>query len=181
MCPPGRVSNQGTGFRQAADGYPGDMDSTRKDTTRTVNRTVGFVFGGLFVLTGLAGFGVTDGLPFMAREGEPLLAFEVNPLHNLVHLGIGLVLIFSAIAGLRAAKRANTFVGAVYLLTGLLGLFLTNQPDANILAINAADNGLHFVSALVLLGVGLFADRGAGETTTVSDAAVRSPRARQRA
>lgn len=155
------------------------MTSRTKDTTHTVNRVVGFIFGGLYVFTALAGFKVTEGLPFMAREGNPLLGFEVNPLHNVVHLAIGLVLVLSAIAGLRASKAGNIFAGAAYLLTGLVGLFIADQREGNILAINGADNGLHLVSALLLLSVGLFADRHVEPSTNAPDAALRSPRAHQ--
>jgi hypothetical protein len=49
-------------------------------------------------------------------------------------------------------------VGAVYLLVGILGLFLVGS-EANILALNSADNVLHFASAVVLLGIGLSADK----------------------
>jgi hypothetical protein len=83
--------------------------------------------------------------------------FDVNPLHNIVHLAIGALLLFSA-KNVAAAKGSNTAVGAVYLLVGILGLFLIGS-DANILALNGADNVLHFASAVVLLGVGLSQDK----------------------
>ena len=57
-----------------------------------------------------------------------------------------------------ALRAANTAVGAVYLVVGVLGLFILDS-SANILALNGADNGLHLVSGAVLLGVGLFADK----------------------
>ena len=57
-------------------------------------------------------------------------------------------------------KGANTLVGAVYLLVGVIGLFIANDTsEANILSLNGADNVLHFASALVLLGVGLSQDK----------------------
>jgi hypothetical protein len=56
------------------------------------------------------------------------------------------------------AKVANTVVGGVYLVVGIVGLFLVGS-DLNIIALNEADNVLHFASALLLLGVGLGADR----------------------
>jgi hypothetical protein len=51
-------------------------------------------------------------------------------------------------------------VGAVYLAVGAAGLFLVGT-EANIIALNGADNVLHFASALLLLGVGLGADKRA--------------------
>jgi hypothetical protein len=54
----------------------------------------------------------------------------------------------------------NTLVGGVYLVVGLLGLFLVGS-GANILALNGADNVLHFASAALLLAVGLSQDKSA--------------------
>ena len=122
------------------------------------NRTLGTVFGIVYLLVGLAGFAVTGGIGFAATEGNPVIVFEVNPLHNLVHLAIGAALLISARKSVRAAKSMNTAVGAVYLLVGILGLFLIGS-GANILALNGADNVLHLASALLLLGVGLAADK----------------------
>jgi hypothetical protein len=50
------------------------------------------------------------------------------------------------------------FVGAVYLLVGIIGLFILDS-DANILSLNGADNVLHLASALILLGVALSQDK----------------------
>jgi hypothetical protein len=70
------------------------------------------------------------------------------------------VLLLGARSGVAAARAANTAVGAVYLVVGVVGLFILNS-SANILALNGADNGLHLVSGIVLLAAGLLADRTA--------------------
>lgn len=119
-----------------------------------LNRTVGYAFGGVYVLVGLLGFTVSGGTGFAAPDGGLLLGiFEVNVLHNLVHIAVGALLAVGAATG--RAVLVNTLVGAVYLLVGVFGLVVPADSGANILAINAADNGLHFASALLLLGVGL--------------------------
>ncbi|WP_456846076.1 DUF4383 domain-containing protein [Cellulomonas sp. P5_C6] len=128
--------------------------------SQSPNRLVGTIFGIVYLLVGLAGFVVTGGVSFAATEGEPLVVFDVNPLHNIVHLLIGAALLIAARSSVRAAKGMNTAVGAVYLLVGVLGLFLVGS-SANILALNGADNVLHFASAILLLGVGLAADKSA--------------------
>jgi hypothetical protein len=127
-------------------------------TTSSVNRTVGYVLGIVFLLVGILGWFVSGGHGFAGRDGGSLLGFEVNPLHNIVHLLVGVVLILGARGGVAAARAANTAVGGVYLLVGIIGLFILDS-SANILALNSADNVLHLVSALVLLGAGLFADK----------------------
>lgn len=138
--------------------------------SQSANRLVGGIFGAVYLLVGIAGFFVSSGAAFAGTEGGTLILFEVNPLHNIVHLGIGAVLLGAAAASTRAAKAANTTVGGVYLLVGLLGLFLVGS-SANILALNGADNVLHFASAVLLLGVGLGADRTAEAGTTARRAA----------
>jgi len=123
------------------------------------NRLLAAVFGAVYLLVGIAGFVVTSGVGFAATEGEKLLLFEVNPLHNIVHLGIGAALLLAS-RSVRSAKAVNVAVGAVYLLVGVVGLFLVGTA-ANIIALNGADNVLHLGSAILLLGVGLAADKPA--------------------
>lgn len=125
----------------------------------SVNRIVAVVFGLVYLVVGLLGFAVTGGVGFIATEGGLLLGlFAVNPLHNIAHLLIGGALLAAGLANLRAAKTVNVVVGATYLLLGIVGFFLVGTA-ANILALNTADHFLHLASALVLLGVGLGADR----------------------
>lgn len=122
------------------------------------NRLVATIFGAVYLLVGLLGFAVTSGIGFVATEGANLIIFEVNPLHNVIHLAIGAVLLFAGLRGTDIARTANASVGAVYLLVGIVGLFLLNSP-LNIIALNGADNVLHLASAVLLLGVGLALDK----------------------
>ena len=127
----------------------------------SANRVLGTVFGAVYVLVGLLGFAITSGVGFASTEGKDLLGiFEVNPLHNIVHLAIGVALIVAARQSDLVSRAANGAVGGTYALVGVLGLFLLGN-DANILALNAADNGLHFASAIALLGVSLVGRSGA--------------------
>ena len=124
------------------------------------NRLVAVIFGAVYLLVGLLGFAVTGGVGFIATDGGLLLGiFEVNPLHNIAHLLIGAALLIAGLSSVRAAKGVNVTIGAVYLLLGIVGFFLVGTA-ANILALNTADHFLHLASAIVLLGVGLGADRG---------------------
>lgn len=130
--------------------------------TGSPNRLLATVFGVVYLLVGLLGFAVTGVNNFAGTEGDTLIVFDVNPLHNIVHLGIG-GLLLAASRTVSGARAANTGVGAVYLAVGVLGLFLIGT-DLNILALNGADNVLHFASAVVLLGVGLGADKRTSAT-----------------
>ncbi len=129
------------------------------------NRMLGTIFGAVYLLVGLLGFAVTGGVGFLATKGGLLLGiFEVNPLHNIAHLLIGAALLIAALSSVSAAKGVNTTVGAVYLLLGIVGFFLVGT-DLNILALNTPDHFLHLASAIVLLGVGLGADKSVKAAT----------------
>jgi len=124
-----------------------------------INKIVAFGFGAVYLFVGVVGFFLT-GVEGFADPGaaEHLAGFAVNPLHNVVHLVIALALLVSS-RRTKSARLANGGVGAVYLLVGLLGLFIA-RPDnaANILAINGFDNVLHLGTAMVLLSVAAAAD-----------------------
>ena len=133
--------------------------------TKSPNRLLGTVFGAVYILVGLLGFTVTNGVSFFATEGGLLLGlFEVNIFHNVAHILIGAALLLAGISNKRAARTVNSTVGFAYLVLGFVGLLLVGT-SLNILALNAADNVLHFASAVVLLAVGLGADK---RTTSVS-------------
>ena len=123
------------------------------------NRLIATIFGAVYLLVGLIGFAVTGGVDFLATEGGLVLGlFMVNPFANVVHLLIGAALLIAGLSNVSAAKATNTTIGAVYLLLGIVGFFLVDTA-LNILALNTADHFLHLASAVVLLGVGLTADK----------------------
>lgn len=82
----------------------------------------------------------------------------VNPLHNVVHVTVGAVLVIAAHSGLSASRTVNVGVAGVYLSVAAAGLFVLGS-EANLLVLNGADIALQFASAALLLGVGLSADR----------------------
>jgi hypothetical protein len=119
------------------------------------NRLLASIFGAVYLLVGLLGFTVTAGVGMFDTSGGLLLGlFEVNIFHNVAHLLIGAALLLAGLSNVSAARVTNTTIGAFYLILGIAGLFLVGSAF-NILAINAADNVLHFGSAAVLLAVGL--------------------------
>jgi hypothetical protein len=133
--------------------------------SKSPNRLLATVFGIVYVLIGIAGFFVTSGVGFIDPDGGLLLGiFSVNILHNVAHVLIGAALLIAGLSGVRPAKTVNTVVGTAYLLLGIVGLFIVGSAF-NILAINGADNVLHFGSAVLLLAVGLGAERGVKTAT----------------
>src|SRR5437870_2371337 len=93
---------------------------------RHVNELAAGVFGAVFIIVGLLGFTVSGGHDVAGHTGGDLLGvFQVNVLHNLVHMAVGVIMVVAAFAGLRAAKVTNVLIGAVYLALGVVGLFIT--------------------------------------------------------
>lgn len=116
---------------------------------RSVATTLAYAFGAVYVAVGLIGFALTGFSDFAATEGHMLILFELNPLHNVVHLGVGAALIAGAAASSAGLGGVAWTVAAVYALVGILGFFVAGT-SLNILALNTADNFLHLATALVL-------------------------------
>jgi len=131
-------------------------DST--PATRHPSQLLALAIGVVYTLVGLAGFLVTGFENFAAETDKTLVGFEINPLHNLVHLVIGL-------AGLALWRRLDTartygwLLAVGYGLAFLYGLFAAGNSDINFLSLNGADNGLHLVSALAGLAIALWPAR----------------------
>ncbi len=136
----------------------------RPDSTtpaRHPAQLLALAIGAVYTLIGIAGFFVTGFDNFASETNQTLLGFEINPLHNIVHLVIGL-------AGLALWRRLDTartygwLLAAGYGLAFLYGLFAAGNSDINFLSINGADNVLHLVSALAGVAIALWpADRTA--------------------
>ena len=136
------------------------MSTASGTTEKTLNQKVGLAFGVVYILVGLLGFLLAGGAEFIGEEGELLLGiFEVNGLHNIVHLLIGVALAGAAMSGAAASRSANMTVGVVYLLLGIVGWFI-NDTALDIVALNAADHVLHLLSGILLIAVA----RGMGDT-----------------
>lgn len=112
----------------------------------------GRVFGAVYVAVGLAGFALTGIDGFAATEGPRLLLFEINPLHNVVHLLVGAALLAAPAAGEKAARSVTGLVGAVYAVVGVVGFFVMDT-SVDVLALNMADNLLHLATAAVAFAV----------------------------
>jgi hypothetical protein len=126
--------------------------------SRHPSQLLTLAIGAVYTLVGVLGFLVTGFDEFAAETDKTLLGFELNPLHNLVHLAIG-------IAGLVMWRRLDTarlygwLLAAGYGAVFVYGLVAAGNSDINFLSINGADNGLHLASALAGLAIALWPAR----------------------
>jgi hypothetical protein len=140
------------------------VPQSRAEARPLVSR-LALVVGVVFLLVGIAGFipGITtnyDTLSFAGHHSDAKLlgVFQVSILHNIVHLLFGL-------AGIALARRADTARlyliggGAIYLVLWLYGLVVGDTSSANFVPVNGADDWLHFVLGIGMIGLGLLTTR----------------------
>lgn len=124
-----------------------------------------YVVGVAFLVPGVLGFvpGITthyDMLDFAGHEsGAKLLGiFGISVLHNIVHLAFGVAgLVFArTINGARGYLLGS---GVIYLVLSIYGVLIDHESAANFVPIDAADNWLHLVLAVGMLGLGVVLGR----------------------
>jgi Domain of unknown function (DUF4383) len=126
---------------------------------RAVVQTVALIFGVIYFLVGVLGFigpliGTSSFITITQDRHALLGLADINLLHNLVHVAIGL-------AGLAAASsvaNSRTFcqvVGVILLIVGLLGVFVGNL--FGLLPLAGFDIPLHLVTGAVLAYFGFAA------------------------
>jgi hypothetical protein len=102
-----------------------------------------------FIGVGVAGFFVTGFDNFAGHDNmEHVLLFEVNPLHNIVHLVLG-VAGLALFTRLRGALSYGVLVAVAYGGAFVYGLFALGR-EWDVLSLNAEDNWLHL--GLAVLG-----------------------------
>ena len=130
------------------------------------NRLAATILGALYLVVGIAGWFAVSGVGFFSTTGGLLLGLlGVNPLHTALNILIGAALLMAGLFTVAAAKTVATIAGTAFLVLGIAGLFVIGGPF-NVLALNGADNVLHFASSVVLLAVGLGADRSVPTAVT---------------
>lgn len=130
-------------------------------TGRTAVQKAAMAVGVVFLLVGLLGFvpGITtnyDTMSFASHHSEARLLglFQVSVLHNIVHLLFGV----AGLAMARSARGARTYLvwgGIIYFVLFIYGLVVPHDSAANFVPVNGADNVLHLVLAIGMVGLGV--------------------------
>jgi hypothetical protein len=160
-----------------------------RDDRRTPAQWYCLLAGLSLLLAGVLGFisdssfDTGDGV-----QGDLFLGFEVNAIHNLIHVASGLVLLGASPK--RASARAVALAfGLVYGLVAIIGL-IDGEDVLGLIPINSADNLLHIALAALGIITGLISrddDRGRDSTVLGRDsddrfgrATAKTPRERTR-
>ena len=136
--------------------------------TRSWPQILALVFGAVYLLVGIIGFFITGFDDFAGNsQHEMLLFFMINPLHNIVHLVIGLAGLLLA-RTLTGARTYGWLLAVGYAAVFVYGLIAAGR-SWDFLNINAADNVLHIVTAAIGLAIALAPARTAvGRTARVA-------------
>lgn len=133
--------------------------STPTRTGLTPTQYIALLLGAVFTLLGIAGFFATGFDDFVeGQTNETLLGLELNGLHNLAHLGGGVL-------GLLMWRRYDTaktycwIIAATYAVLFVYGLFVADEEDGNLLSLNTADNWFHLAILVVALAGALWPGR----------------------
>ena len=111
-------------------------------------------FGAIYLLVGVVGFFITGFGNFFAHDtNQTLLGFEINGMHNVVHIVVGVagLLLGRTLAGARTYGWLLAIGYGAAFVYGLIAIGKT----WDFLSINAADNVLHLLTAIVGLAIAL--------------------------
>lgn len=115
---------------------------------KLTTKTVALVFGVVFTAVGVLGF-----VPALTPDDKLLGLFQVDTLHNIIHLASGLVALALASMGGAYAKKYLIGFGAVYALVAVVGI-VQGDTVLGLIGVNLEDNILHIVLAVGLLASG---------------------------
>ncbi|MHA7179585.1 DUF4383 domain-containing protein [Arthrobacter sp. MDB2-24] len=131
------------------------------ESGRTTLQRAAQAVGIVFLLVGILGFipGITSNyntMMFAGHQSEAMLLgiFQVSILHNIVHLLFGI----AGVAMSRTQSGARSYLlggGIIYAILWLYGLVIGQESSANFVPVNTADDWLHFLLAVGMIGLAL--------------------------
>ncbi len=110
-------------------------------------RTMSLLFGLAFVAIGIAGY-----MPAFTSNGLLFGIYEVDSMHNIVHIVSGIIALLAA-AKASYAKLYFQVFGLLYGATAVIGFWHAGDIFGMI-HVNTADNILHTVIAVIALYFG---------------------------
>jgi hypothetical protein len=99
-------------------------------------------------------------MTFAGHHSDAMLlgVFQVSALHNIVHLlfGVAGLAIARTVAG---ARNFLIYGGVIYAVLWLYGVLIDQSSVANFVPVNTADNWLHLLLGVGMIGLGLLVGR----------------------
>jgi hypothetical protein len=115
-------------------------------------KTLGVVWGVLFLLGGILGF-----IPGITEDGMFLGVFIVNTPHGILHIFSGLIFLVASWLGARTARLWFLLFGAFYATLGVYGVWAGDGMICGLISNNFYDGWGHVFLAFVLLITGIAA------------------------
>jgi hypothetical protein len=109
-------------------------------------KNAAMIIGIVFLIVGVLGY-IPN--PIVGPTG----IFLTNPLHNIIHIASGIVLLLGVYTSF-SASLALKIVGVVYGLVAVCGFFMVMDGMMMGVAINEADKWLHVALAAAILAAG---------------------------
>ena len=116
------------------------------------SKNLTIIFGSAFILIGLLGFTPN---PLVSANG----LFEVNAMHNLVHLLTGAAFLFGGVVLHGKEDITLKAVTAAYFGVAILGFMTSGNTLLGLVHINEADRWLHLGLAIAMLTAALAVPR----------------------
>ncbi|MFN2388221.1 MAG: DUF4383 domain-containing protein [Actinomycetota bacterium] len=111
--------------------------------------TFAFLGGVVYLIAGVAGFVVTGFGAFVGDSPDALFTLDLNPFHNVVHLGIGAMLLAAArIDEPGVTQGILTGGGLVLVLAAILGFLGSLDQLLSVDGTMASDNFLHAITGV---------------------------------
>ncbi len=108
------------------------------------SKSASLAFGLAFVAGGILGF-----IPNSVVS--PSGFFEVNVMHNLLHVSVGVIFIIGALQSEKDARRTLQALSIVGVALAILGFVAKSDLLLGLVHVNEADKWLHAVLAVVIV------------------------------
>jgi len=112
-------------------------------------KTLGIIWGILFLLGGILGF-----VPGITKDDMFLGIFMVNTAHSIVHIASGTVFLIASLTGARSARLWFQLFGMVYAAAAAMGFKVGDGMIFGLISNNRYDSWGHAVLAVILLLIG---------------------------
>src|SRR5436305_7217312 len=115
---------------------------------KSLAQLAAFVIGVTYAVGGVIGFGVTGLDGFVSSNGHKFLGLTLNPFQDLIHLAIGLLLLWAVTRDTAITEGVLLGVGGIYIVAAITGFIYAHIPVITITTAGNADNYLHLVTGI---------------------------------